>query len=50
MPALRGYGFLDSRRDTGLQYRSLRADATAPKVLRDPAARLHITQGDTDIV
>ena len=50
MPALLSHGFLNSRRDTGLQHRVIRADATDLEVLRDPTARLHITQGDMDVV
>ena len=48
--ALRGHGFFDSRRDAGLNYQPLQIDPAELGVLRDPAARLHITQGDMDIV
>ena len=48
--ALRGQGFFDSRRDTGLNYQPIRMDPAELDVLREAAARLHITQGDMDIV
>ncbi len=48
--ALRSHGFLDSGRDAGINYRPVRIDPAELDVLRDPAARVHITQGDMDIV
>jgi hypothetical protein len=50
MPALTGHGFLDSRRETGLQYRPLQLASSELDALREPTSRLHITQGDMDIV
>ncbi len=47
---LRRYGFFDSRKDVGCRYRTLSFDRSELGFLRDGAARIHLTHGESDWV
>jgi hypothetical protein len=45
---LRRYGFADSKRDVGFEYRAITVDSRDVEFLDDPRARIHLTHGDSD--
>jgi hypothetical protein len=45
---LRKYGFVDSKRDVGFEYRAITVDRTEVEFLDDSRARIHLTHGDSD--
>ena len=47
---LRRYGFVDSKRDVGFEYRTITVDSGEVEFLDDPRARIHLTHGDSDWV
>jgi hypothetical protein len=47
---LRRYGFVDSKRDVGFEYRTITVDRREVEFLDDPRARIHLTHGDSDWV
>ena len=47
---LRRYGFVDSRKDVGFEYRTITVDGGEVEFLDDPRARIHLTHGDSDWV
>ena len=45
---LRRYGFVDSKRDVGFEYRAITVDSADVEFLDDSRAQIHLTHGDSD--
>lgn len=47
---IKGLGFIDARRQTGLAWRPMRDGVPHVALLADPHARIHVTLGDSDLI